>query len=181
MIKILLIDDDERDIEHIKNYITNCFNNKIDCQSIHLERVSGTTIEEVDSKTQKTKTIDVLEKHWNNVDIILIDMALMGLPDKNLASQQAINEFFSTKKRVEQLQKEEKTVMIISGKLMMHCNLELNENIREYIPIVNKPEKQEGTYLQKSLCQCVKFCSNKRKDKKCLINDCLKSVLKCYI
>lgn len=184
MKKVLLIDDDDKDIRLIEEYISNNFDeSKIIFQSIHLERISGTTIKEINSEEQKIKTRNILETNWRDVDIFLIDMALMGLPDKNLASQQAINEFFSRKKkRVEQLKNKEKIVMIISGKLMMNCDLELSEKIREYIPIVNKPENQEESYIQKSLCQCTNYCDKSRNTKDdCLIDDCLKHVLQSYL
>lgn len=183
MASILLIDDDDSDIKRLENYLKNNFP-VANVISVHLPRINGSTIIEANGETQKNKTIMALKNYWDTVDIVLVDMALLGMPDKVPASQRAINEFFNSDvKLIEQIKNHQKKLVIISGKLNLRCEISLLEEIQEYISIVNKPDKDLiGTTIEKSLCRCHNSCNIYENDiEYCERDSCLKNVIQSFI
>lgn len=182
MLKFLVIDDTDRELIRIKEYILNFFPDSKVVLS-HVPRGSGSTVKEVSDVEQKKRVLKELNDHWNDVDVVLIDMVLLGPSEEKLVSKKAIETFLNNKIKLQQLEDLSKCIIIISSMLEGNYELILSSNIKDYIPIVNKPPKRtKNIHILKSLCRSCRFCDQfKINSKECEKNMCLKNTIESFL
>lgn len=181
MIRFLVIDDEDQELFRLKEYLESKFTD-LYCKLIHLPRGNGRSARGTTSAEQQALVVRELETNWPNIDCVLLDMALMGVPiEDNLISRTAVTEFFEKHPQyLKELENGTKNIIVISGLYSAKHEINLPTNLCEYIPIVHKPHKHDKYKpVTKRACLSKCFCDQYvNQDEMCERNNCLEKIIK---
>lgn len=186
MIKAYLIDDLKTEINDLKNYFSNAFNeDEFTCNYDNFKKCSGDDAVPYTFDSQKEKLKCKLNEKWDSYDFFLVDMLLMekNIDSKTKLSLSAIEEVLKeSPEKVEQIQKKEKVIIIITGHWAENLKPKEGQSpILDNLLYVCKPlKKNEPQPINIAYCHnyhnCNKYDVNS--ENLCDYNNCLRNILR---
>lgn len=178
--KICIIDDIERDLLEIKDFLQKKLKN-INIDLLFLEKQSGQDMEKYTHEQQKEKVVVALKEKWEDVDIFLIDIALLGTPiEKPMVSEMAIKEFLEANHECYgQIKSKSKYIIFITNRWLDSITFTLDKEILDNISWICKPDMNEEHPMEKDLCYYKGPCHKKHeKNNECDRNQCLVEIIR---